>query len=187
MKQTEVIPAAGFKTISIKDFAGAPAARIGEGWMLITSGDVSGDKSNWNTMTASWGALGVLWGKNVAFMFIRPERATFSFASENPLFTLSFFPESFRAALDIAGTKSGRDIDKAKEAGITPVFFSGGPEDGAIGFAEAAEIIVCRKIYSSDFEKDHFADPALAQAMGFGAGAYHRMFIGEIAAVKSRL
>ena len=48
---------------------------IGERWMLITAGDREG----FNTMTASWGGLGVLWGMHVATCYIRPQRYTYGF------------------------------------------------------------------------------------------------------------
>ena len=48
---------------------------IGKDWLLLTAkkdGKV-------NTMTASWGGVGVMWGKQVAFLFIRPQRYTKEF------------------------------------------------------------------------------------------------------------
>lgn len=45
---------------------------IGQEWMLITAGD----SASYNTMTASWGGIGWLWNKPVAFIFVRPERYT---------------------------------------------------------------------------------------------------------------
>lgn len=45
---------------------------IGEQWMLVTAGTAE----RCNTMTASWGGLGVLWGKPVATVYIRPQRYT---------------------------------------------------------------------------------------------------------------
>ena len=47
--------------------------RISREWMLISASD--GEKTN--SMTASWGCFGVLWGKQVAVCFIRPQRYTF--------------------------------------------------------------------------------------------------------------
>jgi flavin reductase (DIM6/NTAB) family NADH-FMN oxidoreductase RutF len=189
MRQTEVIPAdESWVEKDIREFAGAPAKRIGDEWMLISAGDVSGDKGNWNTMTASWGGLGVLWGKNTAFMFIRPGRYTFSFANAASLFTLSFFDKSYRRALEIAGAKSGRDIDKAAAGALTPIVFTGGDASGAVSFKEAEEVIVCKKLYTHDFDPAAFLDPAL-QAIDsacYPAKDYHRMFIGEIISVKAR-
>jgi flavin reductase (DIM6/NTAB) family NADH-FMN oxidoreductase RutF len=182
MKQTAVIPAdESWVEKDIREFREAPARRIGDEWMLISAGDVSGDRSNWNTMTAAWGGLGVLWGRNVAFMFIRPVRHTFSFANANPLFTLSFFDKSSRNALEIAGSKSGRDIDKAAACALTPIVFA----DGALAFKEAAEIIVCKKLYTHDFDPAGFLDP-LIDSECYPARDYHRMFIGEVISVKAR-
>lgn len=88
---------------------------IGSQWMLVTAGN----PAHFNTMTASWGGLGFLWNRPVAFVFIRPQRYTFPFAEENSGLTLSFFGEEYRDALKICGSRSGRDTDKVAEAGLT--------------------------------------------------------------------
>jgi flavin reductase (DIM6/NTAB) family NADH-FMN oxidoreductase RutF len=140
-------------------------------------------------MTASWGGLGVLWGRDVAFMFIRPSRRTFGFANDNALFTLSFFDKKYRDALSLCGEKSGRDIDKAAEAGLTPIVFdvsiAKDGAAGAVGFKEASEIIVCRKLYAHDFDPAAFIDPVSIEK-SYGGTDYHRMFIGEIAGLFTR-
>jgi flavin reductase (DIM6/NTAB) family NADH-FMN oxidoreductase RutF len=187
MKQREAIPADDrWVEKNIRQFTGAPSERIGSEWMLITAGDVSGDKSNWNTMTASWGGLGVLWGRDVAFMFIRPSRHTFHFANSSALFSLSFFDARYRNSLDICGSRSGRDADKAAEAGITPVVFSRGAAAGAIGFREASGIIVCRKLYTHDFDPRKFLDSSAGIENNYNGQDYHRMFIGEILVLMAR-
>ena len=48
---------------------------IGSKWMLVTAGDEQGS----NTMTASWGGLGVIWGKPSATVYVRPQRYTKEF------------------------------------------------------------------------------------------------------------
>ena len=60
---------------------------VGSDWMLVTA--QNGEK--YNTMTASWGGMGILWGKPVAFVFIRPQRYTYTFLENTDRFTLSFF------------------------------------------------------------------------------------------------
>jgi flavin reductase (DIM6/NTAB) family NADH-FMN oxidoreductase RutF len=176
MKQKDVVPAGkGWVEKNIRELPGSPAARIGDGWTLITAGNVSVDKGNWNTMTASWGALGELWGKDVSFIFVRPQRYTFEFVNANPLYSVAFFDASHRKALGIAGSKSGRDIDKAAETGLTPIVFT----DGAIGFEEAAEVISCRKLYACDFDPSLFLDPLVDKTI-YPDRDYHRMFIGEV-------
>jgi len=146
-----------------------PFKLIGGDWMLITAGT----PESWNTMTASWGGLGVLWERKVATCYIRPTRHTFGFVEQAPLFTLSFFSEKHRKALTYCGTHSGRDTDKAKGAGLTAV-----SERGFVYFAEARLVLACRKIYTQDISPERFLDPAI-EGM-YPQKDYHRMYIGEI-------
>lgn len=111
-----------FKELEPANLKDNPFKLINDDWMLITAGD----KNNFNTMTASWGGLGIMWFKNVSFIVVRPSRYTFEFMEKHDRYTLSFFEEEYRDALNICGTKSGRDTDKIKEAGLTPVYDSGG-------------------------------------------------------------
>jgi flavin reductase (DIM6/NTAB) family NADH-FMN oxidoreductase RutF len=143
---------------------------IDHDWMLITAGNLK----SWNTMTASWGGLGTLWDKPVAFAFVRPTRYTYEFMERADRFTLSFFAEKYRDALTLCGTKSGRDIDKAEATGLTPV--SGTPD--TVHFAEARLVLECRKLYHQDLDPKRFLDPAI---VGFYPKKdYHRMYIGEV-------
>jgi len=185
MKQKLALAAdSDWKDIQSSEFRGSPFVRIGRDWMLITAGDIKNDKGNWNTMTASWGGLGVLWGMDVAFIFVRPVRHTFGFLNDASLFSLSFFDESFRPALDMCGKKSGADTDKASEAGLSPIFFSGNKIDGAVGFKEASEIIFCRKIFTQDFDPAGFTDASIEKH--YPKKDYHRVYIGEITGIKIR-
>ncbi|MDR0524245.1 MAG: flavin reductase family protein [Spirochaetaceae bacterium] len=177
MKQQKARPTGDvWREKNIRDFSGSPAARIGDEWMLITCGGAE----NWNTMTASWGGIGVLWGKDVAFMFIRPTRFTYPLANESELFTLSFFDASYRRALEVCGAKSGRDTDKAAAAGLTPIVFP----DLGVSFQEADEVILCRKLYVHDFDPRGFLDSSLESL--YPIKDYHRMFIGEILSFRSK-
>ena len=88
---------------------------IGRDWMLITAGTAE----RCNTMTASWGGLGVLWGGPAATIYVRPQRYTKEFLDREEYFTLSFFGQEHRQALSLCGSKSGREVDKVKECGFT--------------------------------------------------------------------
>ena len=165
-----------FKEISPDDLNESAVRLIGKEWMLITAGTIG----KWNTMTASWGALGQLWRKPVAFMFIRPTRHTFEFANREPFFTLCFFEEKYRKALSFCGEHSGRDCDKAKETGLTPFEV----EPGTVAFEEARLILVCRKLYFQDFLPEHFLDSEIE--VNYPKKDYHRMFVGEVQKVLSR-
>lgn len=159
-----------FKSISPEKISENTFKLIGKDWMLITAGNI--DK--FNTMTASWGGLGVLWNKNIAICFIRPQRYTYEFMEKADVFTLSFFDEKYRAALQLCGSKSGRDIDKAKAAGITPVT----GDSGSIYFEEAKLVLECRKIYYQDINPEYFLDKGIQK--NYPARDYHRMYVGEI-------
>lgn len=144
---------------------------IGKDWMLITAGKLQ----RYNTMTASWGGVGILWGKPVAFCFVRPTRYTYQFMEESQGFTLSFFDEQFRAALNICGAKSGREIDKAAATGLKPVEING----ERVAFDQARLVLECTKLYFHDFDPTHFLDPGIAK--NYSLEDYHRMYVGEIA------
>ncbi|MDR2068813.1 MAG: flavin reductase family protein [Spirochaetaceae bacterium] len=166
----------------IREFPGSPAARIGDEWMLIAAGNLKEGKDNWNTMTASWGGLGVLWGRNVAFMFIRPIRYTFGFVNAASLFSLCFFNPTYRKTLEFCGSRTGRDTDKAAETCLTPLVFEEGNAAGGIGFKEASEVMVCRKLYTHDFDPAGFLAPFIET--NYPGKDYHRMFIGEVLALQ---
>jgi len=143
---------------------------IGDEWMLITAGNLA----HYNTMTANWGGLGILWSRKVCWCVIRPQRYTYQFMESTAAFSLSFFTERFKKALDLCGTKSGREIDKAAATGLTP--FESSP--GIVSFTQARLIVECRKIYYQDLDPQHFLDPTIEKA--YPIQDYHRMYFGEI-------
>jgi flavin reductase (DIM6/NTAB) family NADH-FMN oxidoreductase RutF len=166
---------------------------IADGWMLITAGEGKA----WNTMTASWGGLGELWNRDVAFVFVRPTRYTYGFMEGSELFSLSFFGEEGRAALSVCGSTSGRDTDKAAAAGLSPAVLqlpTGGARGGAsgdvsgdvsvVGFEEARLVIACRKVYAADIEEAKFVDRELLK--NYPKKDYHRMYVGAIEAAWSK-
>lgn len=159
-----------WKKITPKELQENPFRLIGDEWTLITAGTLS----KWNTMTASWGGLGVLWSRPVSFIFVRPTRHTFQFVEEAERYTLSFFDETHRAALNHCGAVSGRDHDKAAETGLQPTEL----DHGAVAFAQARLVIVSRKLLAQDLDPKRFVDPSLE---GFyKANDYHRLYVGEI-------
>jgi len=144
---------------------------IGKDWMLITAGTLD----HYNTMTASWGGLGLLWNAPVAFVFIRPQRHTLPFVVAAEYFSLCFFDEVYRDALSYCGTHSGRDVDKAAATGLSPV----AGDSGIVHFAQARLVLECRKLYVQDLLQACFVESRIPQAT-YAAGDYHRMFVGEI-------
>ncbi|MBQ8575087.1 MAG: flavin reductase [Clostridia bacterium] len=142
---------------------------IADDWALVSAAD--GEK--WNTMTISWGGVGELWGKDVVFAFIRPQRYTKEFMDKSDYFTVSFFEGIYRDALKICGTKSGRDCDKTTLAGLSAEF------DGeAVYPAEAKLVIKCRKLAVQKMDNAGFLDKSIES--NYKAGDYHYVYIGEI-------
>jgi flavin reductase (DIM6/NTAB) family NADH-FMN oxidoreductase RutF len=143
---------------------------IGDEWMLITAGGLA----HYNTMTANWGGFGILWSRKVCWCVVRPQRYTFQFMEGAPAFSLSFFTKQYKKALDVCGTKSGREIDKAAETGLTP--FESSP--GIVSFSQARLIIECQKIYYQDLEPQHFLDTTIEK--NYPIQDYHRTYFGEV-------
>jgi flavin reductase (DIM6/NTAB) family NADH-FMN oxidoreductase RutF len=140
--------------------------------MLVTAGT----KEKFNTMTANWGGMGYLWHRPVVFVFVRPVRYTYGFIEATSGFTLSFFDKRYRDALNLCGTKSGRDCDKVKETGLTPIF----TDLGYPAFTEASLVLECRKLYASQLDRDHFLDQEPVKSHYNTRDGLHKVYIAEI-------
>ncbi|WP_461810986.1 flavin reductase family protein [Faecalimonas sp.] len=159
-----------FVEISINELQINPFTKIGKEWTLITAGDMQ----KHNTMTASWGGVGVLWNKNVSIIYIRPQRYTKEFVDGNERFTLTFFSEEYREALTYLGRVSGKDRDKIKECGLTPIEL-----EETIAFEEAQFVFVCRKLYADTLKPECFLDGETEQR-SYPEKDYHTMYVAEI-------
>lgn len=146
---------------------------IGDQWMLITAGTAEAC----NTMTASWGGLGVLWGAPAATCYIRPQRYTKEFVDREEYFTLAFFSEDYRKQLSLCGSKSGREADKVKECGFTVKTAA----CGAPYFEEAQLVLVCRKRFAQEMDPSNI--PQEIKEKWYPQEDYHTMYIGEIVEV----
>lgn len=138
-------------------------------WALLTAGA----GQHYNTMTISWGGLGTLWGRPVATVYVKPIRYTHQFLEQNDYFTVSFYPDKYRRALELLGTLSGRDSDKVATAGLTPRVL-----DNTVTFEEAQVTLICKKIYRQDL--DTTAMPADIVSAFYSKEAPHTMYIGEV-------
>ena len=147
---------------------------IGKQWMLVTAGSLD----SFNTMTASWGGIGWLWNKPVAFIFIRPERYTHQFVEKSEYVTLSFLPEEYRKALQICGTVSGRDTNKVADANLTPEFI----RSGVVGFAQSRLTLVCKKLFKTSMTEDCFIDKDVLKRWynDQPGGSLHDVYVVEI-------
>lgn len=155
------------KTTELKD---NPFQMIGKDWLLVTAEK----EGRCNTMTASWGGVGVMWGKDVAFLVIRPQRYTKEFIDSSDTLSLSVLPESFRKTYSYLGSVSGRDEDKIAASGLTVAH-----EDGTPYFEEADTVLLCKKLFAQPFEADSIL-PEEIKEKWYPQEDYHTLYICEI-------
>jgi flavin reductase (DIM6/NTAB) family NADH-FMN oxidoreductase RutF len=159
-----------FSQIKPEELNKNPFKLIGSDWMLITA--EKDDKIN--TMTASWGGLGVMWGKNVAFVVIRPQRYTKQYVDGSDTFSLTFFDNSFKKILSYLGSVSGRDEDKISKTGLKINHLDNTPY-----FEEASMVIFCKKLYTQDFKPECFISAEIDKQW-YSAKDHHMLYIAEI-------
>lgn len=138
----------------------------------------AGTEGRCNTMTIGWCQAGRLWGLQTCTVYVRPERYTWQFMEEREYFTVSVLPAGMKKAMSLCGTRSGRDVDKIKECGLTVRTGAG----GAPFFEEAELVLVCRTLYAQDLAPACVL-PAGEEAVlpSYGAkGGWHRAYTGEI-------
>lgn len=163
-----------FIEVKPKELSLNPFKTIGEDWLLIAA--KSGDRVN--AMTASWGGLGVIWGKDVAYIFVRDSRFTKTLIDSSNGFSLSVFDHKANAKLlGYMGSASGRDEDKLAKAGLNVLMDGETPY-----FGEAQTVLVCRKLSVQPINPAGFIDSSIDKDF-YGSKDYHKMYIGEITRV----
>lgn len=157
------------KEIKPEELKDNPFTLIGKDWMLITAEK----EGKTNMMTASWGGVGIMWGKNVATVYIRPSRFTKTFVDSGERFSLCVMDEKYRKELNYCGSKSGRDEDKVSACGFTVE-----KSDGTVWFKESRLVFICKKLYSQKMDASLLNDEKMRNAMW--ANDVHEMYIAEI-------
>lgn len=157
-------------------------------WAVVTAGT----QERFNSCTVSWGSLGNIWGHAgkscpIVTVYVHPARYTSEFLTDSDTFTVGFFPETYRKALGYIGSHSGREGDKIKAAGLTPVAIGNG-----VTFKEANLTFLCKKLYQHQFSKadiapeiqDYYASMPKTYPDFKGGWQPHIVFMGEIIGVK---
>ncbi len=164
----------GFKKIAAEEISKNTFELIGKDWMLVTAKKPDGTV---NTMTASWGGLGVMWNKNAAFVVLRPQRYTKEFVDSSDSFSLTFFADDYKKQLSYLGSVSGRDEDKIAKTGLTVA-----ENDGVPYFEESKMVLICKKMFAQEMTEDSFILKSIPKEM-YSAGDYHTLYIAEIESV----
>ncbi len=149
-----------------------PVAAMRENWYLVTA-EKDGKA---NTLTAGWGALGNVWEKKVAIVYIRPQRHTKKFMDASGRFTMTFF-DGRQQEMGFLGSNSGADVpDKIEKSGLHLVYVDGQPT-----FEEGKVVLNCKILYSQAQLPENFADQELADT-NFPDKDYSVMYVAEIEA-----
>lgn len=149
---------------------------IGARWLLVTAEK----DGKCNTMTASWGGVGVMWGKDVAYLVIRPQRYTKEFIDGSSTLSLSILPKGHMQQYTYLGRVSGRDEDKIEKVGFSVA------HDGDTPYFENAEIvIICEKLFAQEMKPESFVDETLLPRW-YADNDFHTMYICEIKKVLRR-
>ncbi len=159
-----------YKEISPKELQENAFKLIGKDWTLVTS-ESDGIV---NTMTASWGGMGVMWAKNVAFIVLRPQRYTKELVDSSGRFSLTFYEEEYRKTLNYLGTVSGRNENKIDKSGLSLSFDNGVPY-----FKEARLAMFCKCLYAQEYTSASFIDEKLID-LWYPKSDFHTMYIAEI-------
>ena len=161
-----------FEKVNLREQHFDPYQEIGANWTLLTAkkdGVV-------NTMTASWGHMGPIWGKDTAIVYIRPTRYTKEFVDSSDIFTITFF-EGHKPELTVLGRKSGRDGDKIAEVGFHVTEVEGQPT-----FEEGTYTLVVKKLYTDWLKEENFVDTEVMEKC-YPEREFHMLYVVEILAV----
>ena len=158
------------KEINIRDIKESAVKMISDDWALLSAGNEKG----FNTMTVSWGGIGELWGKDVAFIFVRPQRYTKEFIDREGMMTLSFFGGEYKKEMGFCGKNSGRNSDKFRETGLTPEF-----SDGTVYIKDAKHVLILKTLAVTEMTPGSFLDKEIEPDC-YPNKDYHIVYIAEI-------
>ena len=144
--------------------------------VLLTSLDAGGRP---NTMAIGWGTIGEIWGKPMFIVLVRPSRYTYQCIEATGDFTVNVAVSGMKDVVAYCGTVSGRDVDKFKEKGLTPL---AGETVSSPIIKEFLINYECRVVHKNDIIPEELAGEIAASA--YSAGDYHRVFFGEILATR---
>jgi flavin reductase (DIM6/NTAB) family NADH-FMN oxidoreductase RutF len=159
------------KSIKPNEWTCRPFQILDKEWALLVAG-----AERPNPMTVSWGSFGTLWNKPTATIYVRPSRYTFNLLNEHPQFTLNFLPESFRSALNVCGTKSGRDIDKWEATKLSPQE----SKTISVPYIEQSRLALeCRVMTHIDLDPKRFYEEQILTSI-YPDQSFHRVYFGEV-------
>ncbi len=162
------------RKIDITDYANDIVKALRRGVLLTTK-----SKEKVNSMVIGWGHIGRIWERPVFIAYVRNCRYSRELLNQNPEFTVNVPVGGLdKRAFAVCGSKSGRDMDKLHEAGLTPV----APEVISVpGIKEFPLTLECRVIYRQEQEASELGKTIRGQFYSVETDD-HISYYGEIVA-----
>lgn len=165
------------RKVNVWDYAGKIADAMEPGILVTTKAD-----GQVNTMTIGWGMLGVEWHRPMFVLFVRESRYTRQMLEKNGEFTINAPVGAVdKHILAYCGTKSGRDVDKIKELGLTLEE----PEVISVpGIKELPLTLECKVLYKQDQDPaaipEEIAKRSYPPFFSDGRSDYHTAYYAQI-------
>ena len=167
------------KHIDLWEYAGVILEQVSKAALVTTKAD-----GQVNTMTIGWGTLGTEWSKPIFTVFVRQSRHTKTLLDKNGEFTVNvpLKGADVKQIVSTCGTKSGRDMDKIRELGLTLEE----PEVISVpGIKELPITLECRVVYKQDQNLSYLDEDKCLRFYAPGTandGDYHTAYYGEVLA-----
>ncbi len=146
-------------------------ALAGHGVLLVSQANPNKP----NVMTIGWGSAGIIWGKPIFTVLVRPSRYTYGCLEKVPEFTVNVPTPDMKDIVAFCGRTSGRDMDKFKELGLaTEASMHVSPPL----IARCAIHYECRVVHRNDVIPDELARQIITGL--YAQGDFHRVYFGEI-------
>jgi len=146
--------------------------RLAQPGLLLTATKSTGES---NVMTIGWGSVGIVWGKPVFTVLVRPSRYTYEFIEESGEFAVSTPTIDMERFVMICGTRSGRDGDKIRSYGMTA---SPGQTVGAVTLNASPIVYECKVVHHNDVIPANLS--VEIENGAYRGKDYHRLYFGEI-------
>jgi len=157
------------------DYLNETIGVLRKGGLLLVSADADGKP---NAMTIGWATIGVIWGKPILVVLVRPSRYTYGLMEQADDFTVNVPSAELREAVAFCGSKSGRDYDKFAEKGLTAV---PGKKVKSPIIDQCLINYECKVVHKNDVLKDKLASEIVSSA--YAGGDFHTIYYGEILSV----
>jgi flavin reductase (DIM6/NTAB) family NADH-FMN oxidoreductase RutF len=161
--------------VSYTDYLSETLDALRKPGLLLVSADASGKP---NAMTIGWGTVGIIWGKPIFIVLVRPSRYTHGLIEQTEDFTVNVPSGDMADVVAFCGSASGRDHDKFAEKGLVAV---PGRKVKSPIIDQCVIHYECKVVHKNDVLKDNLASEIISSA--YPGGDFHTIYYGEILSV----